>query len=135
MKKLITLACTLLFCSSAVSGVAIVVHPSNGASMDKKVISKIFLGKTKKFPGGGEAIPLNLDSGGTSAEFTKKVLGKSESQMKAYWSKLLFTGKGQAPKSLKSDAEIIDMVSKNPNMIGYISEAAVTDSVKVVSKF
>jgi ABC-type phosphate transport system substrate-binding protein len=135
MKKMITLACTLLFCSSALSGVVVVVHPSNGDALNKKAISKIFLGKSKKFPSGTAAKPVTLDSGATSAEFTKSVLGKSESQIKAYWSKLLFTGKGQAPKSVASDAEVIDMVSKNPEMIGYVSDGAATDGVKVLATF
>lgn len=135
MKKLMTLTISLLFSVSAFSGGVVIVHPSNSATMDKKAISKIFLGKSKRFPGGDEAEPLNLDSGITSEEFTKEILGKSESQIKAYWSKLLFTGKGQAPQSLKSDAEVIDMVSKNPNMIGYVSDSATIDGVKVVSNF
>jgi len=135
MKKIISLACALVFCSSAVAGVSVIVHPSNASALDKKAISKIFLGKSKKFPGGSQAVPLNQESGDLSAEFTKKVLGKSESQMKAYWSKLLFTGKGQAPKSVKSDAEVIDMVSKNPTMIGYVDDASINDTVKVISKF
>jgi len=135
MKKVISLACALVFCSSAVAGVSVIVHPSNASALDKKAISKIFLGKSKKFPGGSQAVPLNQESSDLSAEFTKKVLGKSESQMKAYWSKLLFTGKGQAPKSVKSDAEVIDMVSKNPTMIGYVDDASINDTVKVISKF
>ncbi|MDO7083426.1 phosphate ABC transporter substrate-binding protein [Pseudocolwellia sp. AS88] len=135
MRKLITLTASLLFCSSVFAGGVVIVHPSNTASLDNKAISKIFLGKSKKFSDGSEAKPLNLESGDTSAEFTKEILGKSESQLKAYWSKLLFTGKGQAPESLASDADIIDMVSKNPNMIGYVSDSANVDSVKVVSNF
>jgi len=134
MKKIITLTLLSLFCTSVLAG-AVVVHPSNVATMDKKTISKIFLGKTKKFPNGEEAIPLNIDPNDTSADFTKEVLGKSESQMKAYWSKLLFTGKGQAPKSVSSDAEVIELVSKNPSTIGYVSDAGVTDGVRVALKF
>jgi len=134
MKKIIGLTVLSFFCTSVLAG-AVVVHPSNVATMDKKIISKIFLGKTKNFSNGEEAIPLNLDPNDTSAEFTKEVLGKSESQIKAYWSKLLFTGKGQAPKSVSSDAKVIELVSKNPNTIGYVSDAAVTDGVKVALKF
>ena len=135
MKKIITLTASLLFCSSVLAGGDVIVHPSNNANLDNKSISKIFLGKSKKFPDGSDATPLNLDSGDTSKEFIKEILGKSESQMKAYWSKLLFTGKGQAPESLASDAEIIARVSSNPNMIGYVSDGANIDGVKVVSKF
>ncbi len=135
MKKLILLVTSLLFCTSALSNVAVIVHPSNAVAMDKKAISKVFLGKSKKFPGGGTALPIDISSGGVKAEFTKKVLGKSESQMKAYWSKLLFTGKGQAPKAVDDDAAVIDLISKNPSLIGYVSKDSVSDSVKVVATF
>ncbi len=124
---------TLLFSAISFAGVSVIVHPSNNASLDKKAIGKIFLGKKKKFPGGGQAVPIDADS--AKAEFTKKVLGKSASQIKAYWSKLVFTGKGQAPKSVESDAEVIELISKNPNMIGYIDDSSVNSSVKVISKF
>ncbi|WP_441002524.1 phosphate ABC transporter substrate-binding protein [Pseudocolwellia agarivorans] len=135
MKKLIALSASLLFCSSVFSGVVVIVHPSNTATMDQKEISKVFLGKSKKFPGGGAAIPIDISSGDVKSEFTQKVLGKSDSQIKAYWSKLLFTGKGQAPQSVSSDAEVIELVSQNPSIIGYVSDTSVNDSVKVLATF
>jgi hypothetical protein len=67
--------------------------------------------------------------------FNEKILNKTSSQMKAYWSKLVFTGKGTPPKELLSDKEVIDLVSKNPNMIGYIQKESVTAAVKVVATF
>lgn len=133
MKSIILLATTLMFSTAVLSEVSVIVHPSNTASLDQKTIKKVFLSKSKKFSTGAQAVP--IDSSATKAAFTKDVLGKSESQIKAYWSKLIFTGKGQAPKSVSSDADVIDLVSKNPSMIGYINTDAVTKAVKVVGKF
>jgi hypothetical protein len=59
-------------------------------------------------------------------------LGRSSSQVSAYWSKLVFTGKGIPPKEVADDAAVVDLVSKNPSVIGYIDKASVTDAVKVV---
>lgn len=120
------------FCASAVT---VIVHPSNSASLDESELKKIFLGKSKTFPDGNKIEPIDLASGGARDEFVKSVLGRSESQIKAYWAKLIFTGKGQAPKTLDSEAEIIKMVSQTPSAIAYVSDGAVTDSVKVVAKF
>ena len=135
MKKLITLSAALLFCSSAFSGVVVIVHPSNAVTMDQKEISKVFLGKSKKFPSGSAALPIDISSGAVKSEFTKKVLGKSDSQIKAYWSKLMFTGKGQAPRKVDTDAEVIELVSQNPSIIGYVSDSSVNDSVKVIATY
>ena len=131
--KLILLVSGMLAFSS--HAVTVIVHPSNSDTLDKKAVKKIFLGKTKKFPSGGQVIPIELKAGGSRDAFLKGVVGKSESQFKAYWSKLIFTGKGQAPRTVESEAEIVDLISKNPNLIGYVSDGAVNDSVKSVGQF
>jgi len=135
MKTLIALI-TMLFSSFAYSGVAVIVHPSNAATLGKTEISRVFLGKMKSYPGGGAAVPINLKEGaGTRANFEKAVLKKSSSQIKAYWSKLVFTGKGTPPKEVASDHEVITLIKTNPNLIGYVSDASVTSDVKVVATF
>ncbi|XQW85710.1 phosphate ABC transporter substrate-binding protein [Thalassotalea piscium] len=117
------------------SAVTVIVHPSNNTSASQSDLKKIFLGKSKSFPDGAPAVPLDLSSGEVRTEFVTKVLSKSESQVKAYWSKRIFTGKGQPPKALDSEAEVIKLVSETPNLIGYVSDGAVTDAVKVLAKF
>jgi len=70
----------------------------------------------------------------TRSEFHDAVLGKSDAQMKAYWSKLLFTGKGTPPKET-SVAEMLELIADNPNTIGYIDAASVNGNVKVIATF
>ncbi len=134
MKKT-TIALLLAICSSNVMAVNVIVHPSNSDSLDKKEISRLFLGKAKSFPGGSSATPINQEeSVAITGEFNDKVLNRSASQLKAYWSKLVFTGKGTPPTKAASDAAVIDMVSKNPDMIGYISGDG-GGAVKVIATF
>lgn len=134
MKKLLTLAVLSLFCSQALA-LSVIVHPSNAASLDQRAISKIFLGKLKEFPNGNKAVPISLSEGNkTQQAFVENVLKKSPNQLTAYWSKLLFTGKGQPPKQVGGDAEMIALIAANPNMIGFI-EGAGDSSVKVIGSF
>lgn len=137
MKKITAILLFLLFSGSsvAVAESVIIVHPSNANAMDVAAISKLFLGKSQKFPSGAEAVPINIESGGVRESFDKDVLGKSEAQLKAYWAKLVFTGKGSPPKEVATDADVKALIASNPNMIGYISSASVDDSVKVVHSF
>jgi len=60
---------------------------------------------------------------------------KTQSQYTAYWAKLMFTGKGIPPKEIESEKELVMLVSKNPNLIGYVDASAVTDDVRVVARF
>jgi len=139
MKLLKTLFVTaaLSISSLASAEVAVIVSASNGnASIDKATISKIFLGKSKSFPDGSQAIPLDQNDGSTSREaFNSTVLGKSAAQLKSYWSRLIFTGKGTPPKQSGDDAAIKAAVAGDPKKIGYIDATLVDGSVKVVHKF
>ena len=127
----------LLFTVSAASAdVAVVVNPANTSTLTEKEIQRIFLGKAKSFPNGGSAEPVNIDTADPlRGEFDDKVLGRSSSQVTAYWSKLVFTGKGVPPTEVANSSAVIAEVSSKPNAIGYIDGAAVTDAVKVIATF
>lgn len=133
--KTVLLIAGLVLSPLAQAEVAVIVHPSNAATLDADAISKLFLGREKSFPGGAAAVPLALsDDAAATAEFNDKILKKPSSQLKAYWSKLIFTGKGTPPKEIASDAEMVKLISSNPNMIGFVDAKAVDGSVKVVLK-
>ncbi|MDN3378110.1 MULTISPECIES: phosphate ABC transporter substrate-binding protein [unclassified Pseudoalteromonas] len=135
MKKLF-LAAALTVCSlNTFAEVAVIVNPANANQIDANTIKKIYLGKSKSFADGMKVNPVNQDSNSVADEFNDKVVGKSGSQLNAYWSKLIFTGKGTPPEKLSNDQAVIDFVSNNKDGIGYIDSAKVTDSVKVIGKF
>jgi len=139
MKTLIRsliMAIAVVLPSMAMAEIAVIVHPSNGAALDKDAIQRIFLGKTRGFPGGGEAVPISFKEGSPEEEeFTKNVLAKTPKQLKAYWAKMVFTGKGTPPRQTDSLQEMLNLISANPNLIGFAPAGAVTGSVKVVGKF
>jgi ABC-type phosphate transport system substrate-binding protein len=133
--KVITLT-TAITATAAMAEVAVIVHPSNAATVDQAEITRLFTGRGTTFNNGSKATPLNMaESAASRGEFDSKVLSKSSSQMKAYWSKLVFTGKGTPPKELNSDAEMKAAVAADATAIGYIDAAAVDGSVKVLAKF
>ncbi len=133
----IAIALSVVFSAAAYAETAVIVSASNGnGTLDQDTIARIFLGKTSRFPDGSQAIPVDQNEGSAVRDgFNDAVLGKSSSQLKAYWSRLIFTGKGTPPKESGSDADITALVAKNPNLIGYVDSAAVDASVKVVYKF
>jgi len=134
--KIFLIAILLSLSGAAYADIAVIVHNTNDVSLEKRKIARVFLGKIKKFPNGQKAVPIAAKGGSAQeAEFNKKVIGKSASQLQAYWSKLVFTGKGTPPQEINSDAEVIELVKSNPNIIGYVDAASVTGDVKVVATF
>lgn len=133
----ISMAISLLSLPSfALAEVAVIIHPSSGvAALTEEDVSRIFLGKSKTFPDGSVAVSVNQDEGSAVRDkFNEAVCKKNSSQYKAYWSQLVFTGKGTPPKDGGDDAAVKKLVAANPNMIGYIDAGAVDASVKVAYK-
>ena len=106
----------------------VIVNPKNPATrMFSEQAAQFFLGKSSVFK------PVDYEDGvGIRNDFYSKVLQKDAAQVKAIWSKLVFTGKGTAPKEFKTAAEVKKAVAADPSAIGYIEKSAVDDTVKVI---
>ncbi len=128
---------SLLFAVHGFSETAIIVHPDNPiSSLSAQEIEDIFLGKNKRFSNGNAIIPIEQNENNPIRSlFIKSIMGKSDSQVKAYWARIIFTGKGQPPKQVNSDSDVIKMVAQDPSTIGYIDASSVNNLVKVVNKF
>jgi ABC-type phosphate transport system substrate-binding protein len=119
---------------AAHADVVVVVSSKSAVSeLTKDQVSDIFLGKAASFPQGGQAVPIDLAAGAANREeFYTKVTGRNAAQLKSYWAKQSFSGKGTAPKAVPGDDEVKKLIAANPNTIGYIDKARVDASVKVV---
>ena len=132
LAKLNMLAVLLSGVVSAEAGVAVVVNPSVSASGDVGDVARLFLGKSADL-GGVSLKPIDQEEGAPAREeFYQKAAQKSAAQLNAYWSRIIFTGKGQPPKTVLDDEEVKEYVAKDPTAIGYIDSGAVDSSVKVV---
>jgi len=141
MKKL-ALKCALVVglgfqvLASYAAEMAVIVHPAAGVeALSADDITRIFLAKTKTYPNDTAVTPIARKEGSDIRnQFDEKVLGKNASQIKAYWSQMIFTGRATPPEEYATDDEVKKLVSSNPGMIGYISSSAVDSTVKVVFK-
>lgn len=114
--------------------VAVVSANSGVATLTRGQIADIFLGKTVRFPNGTTAVPVDQAEGTPARdEFYARFTGKSAGQLKAHWSKIIFTGRGRPPKTATTSQAIKKLVAENPNAIGYIERSAVDANVKVIT--
>lgn len=119
---------------SAQAEIAVVAHPDNKfGALDIAILANVYLGKVNRLENGEQIVPIDhRDGTDIKVEFYEKVANKNASQLNAYWSRLIFTGKAQPPKALRDDYEIMELVSENPSLIGYVSVGSVDESVKVI---
>jgi ABC-type phosphate transport system substrate-binding protein len=116
--------------------VVVVVSSKNAlSSLSKDQVTDIFLGKSTRYPDGAPAIPIDqIEGSATRDEFYATFANKSAAQVKAHWTKIIFTGRGQPPKSVPNSAEVRKLIAANPQAISYIERSAVDSTVKVLTQ-
>ncbi|CAN7622818.1 phosphate ABC transporter substrate-binding protein [Trinickia sp. LjRoot230] len=107
--------------------VVIVSAKSPLTLLGENEVADIYLGR------GTEMMPIDqADDSASRADFYKLVLRKSPAQLRAYWSKLIFTGRGQPPREVGDVAAIKKLVSGDSHAIGYIDKSELDSTVKAV---
>lgn len=113
--------------------VAVVSSRSAVTALSNSQIADIFLGKSARFPDGSPAVPFDqIEGSAIRDEFYGKVVGKTAAQIKVYWSRILFTGRGRPPPTVSDSIEMKRRITENRAAIGYIDRSLVDDSVRVV---
>ena len=106
--------------------IVVIANPAAGP-ISKEQIADLYLARNSAWT------PLDQAAGSSIyAEFYKKLTGRDTAQVKAIWSRILFTGRGVPPKQLIDSAAVKKAVAANPKAVGYIERSAVDASVKVI---
>lgn len=133
--RFVLLVAGLFLAQVASAGIAVIVHASvNAPALSAQQVSQIFLGREQKLPGGTAVVPLDMAEGSDlHVRFAERALGKTEQQLRGYWTRMIFTGKGQPPRAMGSSDELLRMVSSAPGYIGYVdAKDAARANVKVL---
>jgi ABC-type phosphate transport system substrate-binding protein len=119
--------------ATATELVIIVSADSQLQSLRADQVADIYLGQAVRLPDGEEAVALDQRVGSPLRdEFYSRVTGKTPSLVKAYWTKMVFTGRAQPPKEVAGSAGVRKLVADNPGMIGYVEKSALDPSVRAV---
>ena len=108
--------------------------PINQLSQDEVV--NIFLGRYRRLPTGGTAIPIDQpESSPLRAEFYRKLVNKDLNEVNAYWSRLIFSGRTSPPLQTATAAEVNALLMGNASGIGYIDRSQLDKRFRVVMEF
>jgi ABC-type phosphate transport system substrate-binding protein len=130
---LLSLAAFAAHRAGAADLVVIVSARSTVTMLRADQVAAIFLGQSARFPDGVEAVPLDQPLGSKLRdEFYERVASKTPALLKAHWSKMVFTGRGQPPGEAPDNAAVRRLVAGNPELVGYIERGALDPSVRPV---
>lgn len=98
--------------------------------LSRQDLINIFMGRYQQFPDGQAAIPLDLT--GDSETFYRKLINKTPAELRSYWARLVFSGRGTPPRKLEAADQLLEVIANNPGAVGYLSASQVDDRVKIV---
>jgi ABC-type phosphate transport system substrate-binding protein len=113
--------------------VPVVSAKSSIDHLSRKDLADIFLGRTARSPDGAPVVPVDQDeSSPTRDQFYTTFLGKTSAQLRAYWSKIIFTGRGKPPPTVPGGVEARKLLATNPHAIAYMDRTQLDSTVKPV---
>lgn len=123
----LVLSASLLALPASAQIVVVASAKSAAGTLSKEQVSDVFMGKNTSLTPVDQA-----ESSALRDDFYGKVVGKSASQMKSYWAKMAFTGKGTPPREAGGSGDVKKILAGDGTLVGYIEKAAVDSSVKVL---
>lgn len=131
----IVLLVALGLVSVAAQAEVVVVVAANSPirTVSDSEVADIFLGKLARLSDGTRVAALDQAEGTAAREaFYLKFTGKSPAQVKAFWSKVIFTGRGRPPRAVATDAAVVRALREDPAAIGYIDRSSVDSTTRIV---
>jgi ABC-type phosphate transport system substrate-binding protein len=111
-----------------------VAHPSVSTEhLSKNLLRSIFSMRLRTWRDG---LPIRVfvlpDDAPLHSVFAKQKLNIFPYQLRSVWDRLIFSGTGQAPITVRSEEEMRTRVANTPGAIGYLSGTKIDDSVQIV---
>jgi len=119
----------------AESAYQLVVHPSNPVStLQRSEVARMFLKKVAAWPDGHPVAVIDQErTSEVRKAFSRDVHQRDADAIANYWQTAVFSGRDVPPPIGRTDDEVLAFVRANPGAIGYVSAAADTVGVKVVT--
>lgn len=134
--SLLPLLASMFISVAAQADIVVIAHASSPLkSLTREEIGRIYMKRMKHLPRAKqlELFPVSQSSvAGMQDAFYLHVTDKDQNQLRAYWARLLFTGKDKPPKDGKDDEGVKRLVAESPGTIGFIQSSALSQEFKVL---
>lgn len=101
-------------------------------SLDRDEAEQLYLGRLSALSNGTPVRLLDLPNGEVRDTFYLELIGKNGPQTRAYWSRMVFTGRTRPPREVTDTAELRALMAQDHHLIGYLPAAALTPQLRVL---
>jgi len=114
------------------SGLVIVMNQNiDMPSIDDAELRRLFLGKSRRLPNGARAALAAY--GPDSSFFNSRILGRSDAEVSAAWSRLRFSGRTPPPRIFDNPQAVAQYVRNTSNALAYMPASADHSGLRVIT--
>lgn len=116
------------------AGPVVIVNAQSGvAEMSREEVINVFLGRFRQLPSGAAARPIDLPETHPDRErFYRLLVDKQPAEIRAYWARLVFSGRTSPPATAASEAAALAKVAHDRQAIAYLPAPPADSRVRVV---
>jgi len=120
--------------SASEAALAVVVaKTSKIESISKRELVDVYMGRFDVLESGHKVQPVDYENGTELRSlFYRSLVNKSERQINAYWSRLIFSGRAKPPVQVASPEESLSFILDNQSALSYIPVNRVSEEMKIV---
>lgn len=116
------------------AGPVVIVNADSGVTvMSRDEVINVFLGRFRQLPSGLAARPIDLPADHPGRErFYRLLVDKEPAEIRAYWARLVFSGRVSPPRTPGGEADVLAEVARDRQAIAYLPSPPKDTRVRVV---
>ena len=99
-------------------------------SISHEEAERLYLGRTTTLVDNTSVTLIDLPPGPDRDHFYLNLTGKNPVQVRANWSRQVFTGRALPPRQAESPAQVRGWLKEDPSAIGYVPASEVTNELR-----
>lgn len=129
----LSLLLLMLVINAALADIAVVSARDGGIeTLSEDEAQLLYLGRLTALRDGTQVRLLDLPPGDVRDQFYRLLTGRNPVQIRAYWSRMVFTGRGRPPRQMESSTEMVETLRREPNSIGYLPAHTVPPDLRIL---
>ncbi|THF65369.1 hypothetical protein [Pseudothauera rhizosphaerae] len=133
VRALLAALAGLLLCAAAHAEFVLVGHPDGPLdSLSREQADQLYMGRRNTLPDGTPVQLIDLPAGPARDRFYLLLTGKNPAQVRAWWSRQVFSGRALPPREAADADEVRRRVADVPAAIGYLPADEAADGLKIL---
>ena len=124
---LVSILLTLAAPAARAEIVLVTAIDSTVSELSRDEAEQLYMGRRAALSARGALLLLDLPTGPVRDQFYRLLTGKNPSQIRAYWSRVVFTGRALPPTESADASDAHRILLENPNAVAYLPASYAND--------